>query len=61
MAIKDQDLIDQLWDLVDDWQRLAEDKVIQLPFLSSNPRIAHSQGLNTAADALGEVLLNWVP
>jgi hypothetical protein len=57
----DESFIDQLWDLVDDWRKLADDKVIHMPFISERPRTAHGQGLNTAADQLSAILLGWVP
>lgn len=50
---------DRLWSLVEDWRGLATDKVILLPFLSDHPRTAHAQGLNTAADQLSDLLMEW--
>lgn len=49
---------DDLWNLVEDWRNLAEDRVIDMPFLSEHPRTAHGQGLNRAADELGDLLLD---
>lgn len=50
-------LIGNLWDLIDNWRDLANNKVIHLPFLAEHPRSAYSQGLNKAIDELEGILL----
>lgn len=51
--------LEKLWDLVDKWRDLADDRVIHMPFLSDYPRAAHAQGLYKAANELSDLILDW--
>lgn len=48
---------EHLWDLVERTRALADDKEIDMPYLSPNPRVAYAQGLNAVAEELSDLLL----